>query len=226
MSVLQAGSDSWLILLAFISYSLGIFPTAYIVARRIGGRDIRLVGSGNIGAMNTYRLIRGEKSKKLAIIGFSLVSIGDIGKAALAILAARWLGFLGYNPATALIISSLFVLLGHNYSVLFKFKQGGRGIACLVGILLALEPSLFGVWAGTVFVSIFLAEYFMAKRVVWDRNRWFSIIGSQILGRVAGIGISLVPIYFLNSQLFLPIMAATVLVLIKHIDRVQAYVRE
>jgi len=217
----------WLILIAVISYFLGSLPTGYTVTKKVGGKDIRLGGTENIGAMNTYRLIRDKKSTSLAVLGLSLVLAGDIGKAVLAIFIAKWLGFLGYNPTAALIISSSFVVLGHNYPVFFGFKQGGRGIACLVGILLALEQPLLGVWTGTVFLFIFLTQHLLVERISPRRaTGWFSIIGSQVLGRVWGIGISLVPIYFLNPQLFPPILAATIIVLIKHIERVKDYVRE
>jgi acyl-phosphate glycerol 3-phosphate acyltransferase len=225
MSLFQAGNDSWLILVAVISYLLGTFPTAYLVCWKIGGRDIRQVGSGNIGAMNTYRLIRDEKSRQQAILGFSLVSLGDIVKGALAIMVVRWLDYLGYDPTVGLIVASIFVILGHNYSVLFRFRQGGRGIASLLGILLALEPRLLGVWALTIFLSIFLTELIMSKTLIRDKTRWFSIIGTQLLGRVIGIGIAPLPIYFVNPDLFLPVLAATILVLIKHIDRLQAYLK-
>ena len=225
--MLQAENNIWLILIALISYFLGTLPTAYVVAKRIGGKDIRLRSSGNIGAMNAYRLIQEEKSTNLAVIGIILVLIGDMGKAALAIFIARWLGLLGYNPAAALIISSFFVVLGHNYSIAFKFKQGGRGIACLIGILPALNPILLPVWSGTILVSIFLAQHLLVERTGRKTfSKGFSIVGSQVLGRVVGIGIALVPLYFLNPQLFLPILAATILILIKHIERVRTYVRE
>ena len=226
MAILQAESNTWLILIALISYFLGSFPTAYLVTKGLSGKDIRLEGSGNIGAMNAYRLIQ-EKSKGLARLGLILVMLGDVGKGALAIFVAGWLGLLGYNPVAALIISSFFVVLGHNYSVFFKFRQGGRGIASLMGVLLALEPRLFGAWVGTVLFTIFLVQHLLVGRITLKNvSRWFSIVGSQILGRVVGIGISLVPLYFLNPQLFPPILAATILVLIKNAERAKAYVRE
>mgnify|MGYP001072640191 CR=1 FL=1 len=99
-------SNLWLILIAIVPYVLGSIPTAYFVTKGVIGRDIRLAGSGNIGAMNCYRLIRAEKSTKLGIAGFALVLVGDIGKGALAIFIAKWLDFLNYDLILALIISS------------------------------------------------------------------------------------------------------------------------
>ncbi len=115
-------SNTWLILIAAISYIAGSFPTAYVVTKGMIGKDIRFEGSRNVGGMNAYRLIRAEKSEKLAICGLGLTLVGDVGKGMLAIAVARWLGVLGYNPAIALIIASLFVILGHSYPFCFKFK--------------------------------------------------------------------------------------------------------
>ena len=78
-------NNAWLILFAVIPYILGSVPTAYFVTRGIIGKDVRLSGSRNIGAMNAYRLIRTEKSTKLGIAGFALVLVGDMGKGVLAI---------------------------------------------------------------------------------------------------------------------------------------------
>jgi glycerol-3-phosphate acyltransferase PlsY len=141
----------------------------------------------------------------------------------LAIAVARWLGFLGYNPAAALIIASFFVILGHSYPFCFRFKQGGRGIASLMGVLLALkEPSLL-IWGGTVVVSIIAAQYALIGKIDW--SKFFSVLGTQVVGRVAGMGIALVPLYFFDRNLFFPVLAATILVLVRHIDRVRIYVR-
>jgi len=220
-------SNTWLILIAAISYIAGSFPTAYLVTRGMIGKDIRLEGSRNVGGMNAYRLIQAEKSGKLAICGLGLTLVGDVGKGALAIFMARWLGFLGYNPATALIIASLFVILGHSYPFCFKFKEGGRGIATFMGILLALNKPLLLIWGGTVLLSIFVAQYLMTGKINWKSgSKLFSVIGDQVVGRVAGIAIALVPLYFFDPKLFFPVLAATILVLVRHIQRVKGHIRE
>jgi len=220
-------NNAWLILLAVISYLLGSLPTSYLVAQKIAGKDIRAEGSGNIGAMNTLRVLEAEKSAKLAVRGFGLVLIGDVGKAVLVIFLAKWLAFLQYDLRLALIISSFFVILGHNYSIAFKFKSGGRGIACLMGILLALDWRSFFVWGGTVLIAIFVAQHLLVRKINWkDFSGVFSVIGSQILGRVGGMIVALVPLYFLDSRLFFPTLAATVLVTIKHLERVKNYMAE
>lgn len=220
-------SNAWLILIAVISYILGSFPTAYLTTKGMTGKDIRFAGSRNVGAMNAYRVIRDEKSGKLAIAGLAITVATDMGKGMLAIAMARWLGLLGYNPAIALIIAAFFVILGHSYPFCFKFKGGGRGIASFMGVLLALnEPSL-PIWGGTVIASIFAVHYVLIGKVNWRRlSRAFSILGTQVVGRVVGMGIGLVPLYFFDPQLFFPALAAITLILIRHIGRVRVYLRK
>jgi len=220
-------SNTWLILIAAISYIVGSFPSAYVVTKGMIGKDIRFEGSRNVGTMNAYRLIQAEKSEKLAISGLGLTLVGDVGKGVLAIFVARWLGFLGYNPEIALIIASAFVILGHSYPFCFKFKEGGRGIATLMGVLLALNEPLLPIWGGTVLLSIFVAQYLMTGKINWKSgSKLFSVIGDQVAGRVAGIAIALVPLYFFDPQLFFPVLAATILVLVRHIQRVKGHIRE
>lgn len=219
-------SNVWLILIAVISYFLGSLPTSYFVARKMVGKDIRAVGSGNIGAMNTFRVIEAEKSSRVGVVAFLLVLAGDVGKAVLAIFIVRWLSFLQYDLIPAFIICSFFIILGHNYSVIFKFGSGGRGIACLMGLLLALDWRSFWVWAGTILVVLFIAEQLLVGKIKWGKvEGLFSIVGSQIVGRVIGMVVALAPIYFLDSSLFFPILAATVLVIIKHVERVRNYMK-
>ena len=223
MLMSPAESNTWLILIAAIAYITGSFPTAYLVTKGMIGKDIRFEGSRNVGAMNAYRLIRNEKSIQSAVTGLAVTQAADMGKGMLAIAVARWLGFLGYNPAAALIIASFFVILGHSYPFCFRFKQGGRGIASLMGVLLALkEPSLL-IWGGTVVASIIAAQYALIGKIDW--SKFFSVLGTQVVGRVAGMGIALVPLYFFDRNLFFPVLAATILVLVRHIDRVRIYVR-
>ena len=224
---LTTEGNLWLILIAVIAYFLGSVPTAYFVTRSIIGKDIRFTGSRNIGAMNAYRLIRDEKSTKLGIAGFFLALVGDGGKGILAIFAAKWLSFLGYDLLLALIIGSFFVVLGHNYSVFFKFKEGGRGLSSFGGILLALNPLLLLIWLGTILLVTFLAEYLLVAKINWGKfSRVFSVVGSQVVGRVAGIAIALLPFYFFAPELFFPILAATILMLIKHIERTRVYIKQ
>ena len=73
---------SFLAILA--GYLMGSFPSAYIAGRLVKGRDIRQIGGGNVGTLNTLR--------EVGFIPGLLVFIADAAKGALAILVAKWLG--------------------------------------------------------------------------------------------------------------------------------------
>ncbi len=220
-------SNTWLALIAAIAYLIGSFPTAYFVTKWMVGKDIRLEGSHNVGGMNAYSLIRSKRSEKRAALGLIVILLGDMGKGVLAIYLTRWLGFLGYSPHLALIAGSFFAILGHNYPLCFKFREGGIGFASFLGILLALNPFSLGVWGGTMLFCIFVAERILVKK--WNLNslrQVISVIGTQVPGRLIGLGITLVPIYFFDSQLLLPMLGPTILVYIKHAYKIRTLIRE
>ncbi|GAF80574.1 unnamed protein product [marine sediment metagenome] len=219
-------SNAWLALIAAIAYIVGSFPTAYFVTKGMSKKDIRFEGSHNVGAMNAYSLIKSNRSEKLAATGLVTILFTDMGKGVLAIYVVRWLALLGYNHQAALIIGSLFVILGHNYPFCFKFREGGIGFATFMGVLLALKAPALPIWVGTMLLAIFVAEYIQVRK--WNLtslSKIISIIGTQLPGRLAGLGIALVPLYFFNPRLLFPVLAATVLILIKHTDSIKALVR-
>ncbi len=220
-------SNSWLALIAAITYLVGSFPTAYLVTKGMVGRDLRLEGSHKIGAMNAYGLIRNIRATKQAALGLVTIMLVDLGKGVLAIYATRWLGFLGYNPALALIIGSFFTILGHNYPFCFRFKEGGTGFASFLGILIALNPFSLGIWGGTMLFCIFTAEHILVGR--WQPksiSKIISVIGTQIPGRLVGLGVALVPVYFFDPQLLFPVLGPTILVYVKHADSIRTLIRE
>jgi acyl-phosphate glycerol 3-phosphate acyltransferase len=220
-------ANAWLALIAAVTYLVGSFPTAYFVTKGMVGKDIRLEGSHNVGGMNAYSLIRSKRSEKRAALGLIVILLGDMGKGVLAIYLTRWLGFLGYNPALALLTGSFFAILGHNYPFCFKFREGGIGFASFLGILLALNPVSLGVWGGTMLFCIFTAEHVLVGR--WRPNslrKIISVIGTQIPGRLIGLGVALVPVYFFDPRLLFPVLGPTILVYIKHAGKIRTLIRE
>jgi glycerol-3-phosphate acyltransferase PlsY len=108
-------------------YLLGSIPFAYIVARLRKGVDIRDVGGGNVGALNTWRQIG-------PVFGLSVLAL-DIIKGVLAVFIARWLGL-----TVAWVCAAGFAaVVGHNWPVFIKFR-GGKGAATVLGVLVALTP--------------------------------------------------------------------------------------
>ena len=104
-------------------YLLGSIPFGLLLARMAGLGDIRKLGSGNIGATNVLRTGR----KGLAAATLLL----DGGKGAGAVLLA---GFWGPDPQ---LMAALGAVLGHIFPLWLRF-QGGKGMATVLGVLLAL----------------------------------------------------------------------------------------
>jgi acyl phosphate:glycerol-3-phosphate acyltransferase len=109
---------------AVFGYLLGSVPFGILITRAMGLGDLRQIGSGNIGATNVLRT--GNRRAALATL------ILDGGKGAVAVLLARWLA--GEDAAQ---VAALAALVGHCFPVWLGFR-GGKGVATLLGILLAL----------------------------------------------------------------------------------------
>jgi glycerol-3-phosphate acyltransferase PlsY len=124
-----------------IGYLLGSVPCAYIVARRRKGVDIRKVGGGNVGALNTYREVG-------PLFGF-IVLFADVAKGALAVLVAGWLDL---TPAW-ICVAGFAAVVGHNWPVFLQFR-GGKGAATVMGVLLPLAPVEFAISVGIVLLLI------------------------------------------------------------------------
>ncbi|MCT4508517.1 MAG: glycerol-3-phosphate 1-O-acyltransferase PlsY [Tepidibacter sp.] len=111
---------------ALISYFLGNISTSYILGKTIAKIDIRNHGSGNAGTTNVLRTL----GKKAALITF----LGDALKGFLA----SYIGFKMGGKDTALICA-IFVVLGHDWPVVLKFR-GGKGVATTIGAIMFLNP--------------------------------------------------------------------------------------
>jgi glycerol-3-phosphate acyltransferase PlsY len=220
-------SNVWLVLIAVAAYALGSIPFAYLVTRRMIGSDINQAGSGNVGAMNAFRVIRTGKSTKTGFVGFAVTFLGDLAKGILAVFLVRWLSFLDYDTSLAFIVASFFAVLGHNYSAFLKFKRGGRGLSTIGGVVMALNPASFFLGLATMLATTFLVHMFLIGKINWSKpSDVFSVAGSEIIGRVVGLAFVLVVIYYFSPDVFLPTLAGMVLVFIKHVDRVRAYATE
>jgi glycerol-3-phosphate acyltransferase PlsY len=139
-----------IILTTLSAYLLGGLPFGYWFVRLSTGKDIRNMGSGNIGATNVHRTSGG----KAGII----VLLLDILKGYLAVLIAA---LVNGNDAEALALAVVAVVLGHCYPVFLGFK-GGKAVACFVGAFLYVAPlalaiitvAFFAVFALTRYVSL------------------------------------------------------------------------
>ncbi len=120
-----------LALTLLLAYLAGATPFGYLIAKS-KGIDIRLHGSGNIGATNVIRVL----GKRIGLPVFAL----DVLKGLLPVLAARlYCRHAALDPTWPLLLAALGTVLGHNFTFWLGFK-GGKGIATSAGALLAILP--------------------------------------------------------------------------------------
>lgn len=118
------------ILCVVIGYCLGLIQTSYIYGK-LHGIDIRDYGSGNAGTTNALRVL----GKRAGLVVF----LGDLMKAALACIVARYVG-VHYFPDIVypmILWAGFGVVIGHNYPFYMEFK-GGKGIAATAGVILGI----------------------------------------------------------------------------------------
>ena len=129
--------------IGIISYLMGSIPFGLILTRVFLKKDIRDIGSGNIGATNALRT--GNK-----LIGYSTLIL-DISKAIIPVIYVK------INFPELIFIASLCAFLGHVFPVWLKFK-GGKGVATYVGILFSINVLL-----GTIFIISWMVIFMFTK---------------------------------------------------------------
>jgi glycerol-3-phosphate acyltransferase PlsY len=126
-----------------ISYLLGSIPFGFILTKIFLKKDIRDIGSGNIGATNVLRTGN-------SLIGYATLTL-DIIKAVIPVIYVK------FNYPDFIFIASLSVFLGHAFPIWLKFN-GGKGVATYVGIMFSLDLIY-----GFVFVGIWLVTFLISK---------------------------------------------------------------
>ena len=132
-----------LITIGVISYLAGSIPFGLILTKIFLNKDIREIGSGNIGATNALRT--GNK-----LIGYSTLVL-DILKAVIPVL------YIKFSSPEFIFIAALSAFLGHVFPIWLRFK-GGKGVATYLGILFAINFYL-----GIVFVISWFVTFFISK---------------------------------------------------------------
>ena len=133
-----------ILLIGIVCYLMGSIPFGFILTKIFLKKDIRKIGSGNIGATNALRT--GNK-----IIGYSTLIL-DILKAVVPVIYVK----IFYQDL--LYIASLCIFLGHVFPVWLKFK-GGKGVATYVGILFAINFYLGIVFTISLCVTFFVSKF-------------------------------------------------------------------
>ena len=132
-----------ILLIGILCYLMGSIPFGFVLTKIFLKKDIRKIGSGNIGATNALRT--GNK-----IIGYSTLIL-DILKAVIPVIYVK----IFYQDL--LYIASLCAFLGHVFPIWLKFK-GGKGVATYVGILFAINFYL-----GIIFTISWCVTFFVSK---------------------------------------------------------------
>ena len=158
------------LIVVIVAYLLGSIPFGFLLVLLVRKQDIRVQGSGNIGATNVLR----SGAKGLGILTFAL----DGGKGYAAVAVADFLGRASNSTLLThlAIVAGLFVVLGHMFPVWLRFK-GGKGVATAFGVFLALCPlaalAAFVLWLAVValtrYVSLasILAAFVLPFLTLW-----------------------------------------------------------
>jgi len=133
-----------IIVISILSYLMGSIPFGFILTKIFLKKDIRGIGSGNIGATNALRT--GNKS-----LGYGTLFL-DVIKAVIPVIYVK------LNYPDYIFIASLCTFLGHVFPIWLKFK-GGKGVATYVGILFSINLTIGFVFLGVWFFTFLISKY-------------------------------------------------------------------
>ena len=141
------------LLLIVFAYFIGSIPSALIISKKFFHIDIRDYGSGNMGATNTFRVLGSKYG--------TLVMVCDILKGMAAVGLCTFLPEYIHDEwaRTNLMVGlGLAAVLGHIFPIFAQFR-GGKGVATLFGMILAVQPVIAGACVGVFLLVLFLTRY-------------------------------------------------------------------
>ena len=170
-----------------VGYLLGSIPFAYIAGRLKKGVDIRQVGGGNLGTLNTLR--------EIGLLPGLVVLIADIAKGSLTVLIAQWLDL----SLIWIFVAGFACVVGHVWPVFLKFK-GGRGAATTIGVFLGLVPPEAAISLAIMVIIIIVTSNFRLAIIIG--LAFLPLIVWQLNGSVMLIAYSLaLPIFLVIRNL-------------------------
>lgn len=170
-----------------VGYLLGSIPFAYIAGRLKKGVDIRQVGGGNLGALNTLR--------EIGLLPGLAVLIADIAKGSLTVLIAQWLDL----SLIWIFVAGFACVVGHVWPVFLKFK-GGRGAATTIGVFLGLVPTEAAISLAIIVIIIIVTSNF--RLAITIGLAFLPLIVWQLNGSVMLIAYSLaLPVFLVIRNL-------------------------
>ena len=173
------------LIVGIASYLMGSIPFGLILTKIFLKKDIRDIGSGNIGATNVLRT--GNK-----LIGY-LTLVLDITKAIIPVIYVK------INFPELIYIASLCAFLGHVFPIWLKFK-GGKGVATYVGILFSINI-LFGLVFTIGWVLVFLLfRYSSLSSIIGSLSIPVYLLITNQTNNVIFFGIMFVLIFFTHRE--------------------------
>jgi glycerol-3-phosphate acyltransferase PlsY len=156
----------------------GSVPFAFLLARR-AGIDVRVAGSGNVGAANVLRTTGAWR-------GFVVMAL-DVAKGAAAVIVVHLTA--GGPPVAA--VTGAAAIVGHIYPVWLRF-HGGKGVAVAAGVFSVLSPIATGVAASLFLVTVWATRYVslgsIAATVALPPVAWWAGAPRAVVAAAAGTG--------------------------------------
>lgn len=168
-----------MMLLLLFGYLAGSVPFAYLLARR-AGIDVRVAGSGNVGAANVLRTTGAWR-------GVAVMAL-DVTKGAVAVLVA----YLAAGGASLAAVTGAAAIVGHIYPVWLRF-HGGKGVAVAAGVFCVLAPIATAIAAAFFLVTVWLTRYIslgsIAATIALPPAAWLSGAPRGVVVAAAGSGL-------------------------------------
>ena len=171
--------------IGIISYLMGSIPFGFILTKTFLKKDIREIGSGNIGATNALRT--GNK-----LIGYSTLLL-DVIKAILPVLYVKII-----HPEL-IYIASLCAFLGHVFPVWLKFK-GGKGVATYVGILFTINILLGFIFCVSWLLIFLISKYSSLSSLIGSLTIPVYIFFNDQMSNALFFGIMFVLIFYTHRE--------------------------
>ena len=173
------------LIIGIVSYLMGSIPFGFILTKTFLKKDIREIGSGNIGATNALRT--GNK-----LIGYTTLIL-DIIKAVIPVMYVK------LNHPELIYIASLCAFLGHVFPVWLKFK-GGKGVATYVGILFAINIFLGFIFCCSWLIIFLLSRYSSLSSLIGSLTIPVYIFFYEQISATFFFGIMFVLIFYTHRE--------------------------
>ena len=173
------------LIVGIVSYLMGSIPFGLILTKIFLNKDIREIGSGNIGATNALRT--GNK-----LIGYSTLIL-DIAKAIIPVI------FVKINYPDLIYIASLCAFLGHVFPIWLKFK-GGKGVATYVGILFSINFLLGIIFTASWSIIFLMFRYSSLSSIIGSISIPIYILITDQISNAIFFSIMFILIFFTHRE--------------------------